>query len=447
MKRLFYFAIIFFSSFFFCLNLNAKSTAFSKAEMIKLLEQQGVNFTDNNELVFFNRGKAKFDDLFKAVSEAKSSIHMEYFNFRDDSIANALFSLLAQKVKEGVEVRLIYDAFGNASNNKPIKHKKLEQIRSTGIKIYEFDPIVFPWVNHITPRDHRKIVIIDGKTAYSGGMNVADYYIKGKSELGGWHDIHYRIEGDAVSAYQSIFLRMWKKVSGEDISGPKYYPGESFKCNALKGLKQDTTTTAGKKKIGIINREPRTTPKIIRQTFLYAIHSAQHLIQIINPYFTLNGSIRRALKSAVRRGVRVEIMVSEKSDIPITPRIVDYEVRQMMKAGAHVYFYQGGFHHSKIMMIDSDFCYVGSANLDSRSLRCDYECNALILDAASTHELQYIFNQDKTYKSVPLTDEYWKSRSHWKNFQSWLYHFIAPFVEIHPQAKKYAPIYEGSYLS
>jgi len=396
--------------------------------MIKLLEQQGVKFTNNNDLVFFNRGQDKFDDLFKAVSQAKSSIHMEYFNFRDDSIANALFSLLAKKVEEGVEVRLIYDAFGNASNNKPIKHKKLQQIRKTGIKIYEFDPIVFPWINHITPRDHRKIVIIDGKTAYSGGMNVADYYIKGKSELGSWHDIHYRIEGDAVAEYQSIFLRMWKKVSGEDISGIKYYPGESLQYNALKGLKPDTTVTRGKKMIGIINREPHTTPKIIRQTFLYAIHSAKHLIQIINPYFTLNGNIRRALKNAIKRGVQVEIMVSEKSDIPITPRIVDYEVRQMMKAGAEVYFYQGGFHHSKIMMIDSELCYVGSANLDSRSLRCDYECNALILDTAATHELEYIFNQDKTYKSVRLTNEYWKKRPNWENFQSWFYHFLAPVV-------------------
>ncbi|MFA6819069.1 MAG: cardiolipin synthase [Bacteroidaceae bacterium] len=432
MKHLFYFVFITFLSVPFSVKLCAKTEVFSKADMVKLLEKQGVKFTDNNDIVFFHTGQAKFNDLFKAVRQAKSSIHMEYFNFRDDSIANALFSLLAQKVKEGVEVRLIYDAFGNASNNKPIKHKKLQQIRDSGIKIYEFDPIVFPWVNHITPRDHRKIVIIDGKTAYSGGMNVADYYIKGKPDIGSWHDIHYRIEGDAVAEYQSIFLRMWKKVSGEDVSGTKYYPGESFKCNALKGLEEDTTATAGKKRIGIINREPHTSPKIIRRTFLYAIHSAQHLIQIINPYFTLNGSIRRALKNAIKRGVEVEIMVSEKSDIPITPRIVDYEVRQLMKAGAEVYFYQGGFHHSKIMMIDGELSYVGSANLDSRSLRCDYECNALILDAASTHELQNIFNHDKIFKSVRLTDEYWKKRPHWKNFQSWFYHFLAPVVYVQP---------------
>ena len=195
---------------------------------MRVLEEEGVTFTSNNRIVFFDNGQAKFDDLFKAVAQAKSSVHMEYFNFRDDSIANALFELLAKKVAEGVEVRLLYDAFGNASNNRPIKKKKLKAIRETGIKIYEFSPLTFPWLTRIIPRDHRKIVLIDGKSCYSGGMNVADYYIKGKPEIGGWHDIHYRIEGDAVGDYQKIFLKIWEQVTHEKVSGPQYYPGESF---------------------------------------------------------------------------------------------------------------------------------------------------------------------------------------------------------------------------
>ena len=392
------------------------------------LEQEGINFTHNNSITFFDNGKDKFNDLFKAVRQAKHSIHMEYFNFRDDSIANSLFSLLAEKVKEGVEVRLLYDDFGNASNNQPIRKQRLKEIRSTGIKIYPFDPIVFPWVNHIIPRDHRKRVIIDGKSAYSGGMNVADYYINGKKEFGGWHDVHYRIEGDAVAHYQGIFLRMWQKVTGENIHGPQYYPGESFPHNALKGLQTDTTTSARHKTIGIANREPKTSPKIIRHTFVSLINSARESIQLINPYFTLNRPIRKALKEAIKRGVKVEIMVSEKSDIPITPRIVDYQARKLMKAGANVYFYQGGFHHSKIMMIDNAYCFAGSANLDSRSLRCDYEINAVILDAQSTQELQHIFVRDRDHHCVPLTDEYWKKRPKSQKFQSWLYQLLAPFV-------------------
>ena len=379
-----------------------------------------------DRIVFFDNGKAKFDDLFKAIRQAKSSIHMEYFNFRDDSIANALYDVLAKKVKEGIEVRLLYDAFGNSSNNQPIKKNKLKQIRETGVQIYEFDPIRFPWVNHIIPRDHRKIVVIDGKTAYSGGMNVADYYIKGKPEIGGWHDVHYRIEGNAVGEYQKIFTRMWEKVTGEEITGTKYFPEEYN--NALTGLKEDTTKTKRQKTIGIVNREPHKTPKVIRQTFVDVINSAQNSLQLINPYFTLNGPVKRALKNAVKRGVKVEIMVSETSDIPITPRIVDYQAHQMMKAGAEVYYYIGGFHHSKIMMVDNSFCYAGSANLDSRSLRCDYEVNALILDSASTHELQHIFFRDKKSQCVKMTEEYWKSRSRSKRFQSWFYQILSPFV-------------------
>ena len=400
----------------------------SQRQLRQRLEADGIEFTENNRIAIFSNGHDKFKDLFRAVSQAHSSVHMEYFNFRDDSIANALFSLLARKVAEGVEVRLLYDAFGNASNNRPIRQRKLEEIRATGIRIYPFDPIRFPWVTHIIPRDHRKIVIIDGKSAYSGGMNVADYYINGKKEFGGWHDIHYRIEGDAVTAYQTIFLRIWKQVTGEDVQGTKYYPGESFPENALQGLRPDTADTAGRKAIGIVNREPHTSPKIVRRTFVNLIRAARHSIQIINPYFTLNRSISRALKQAVKRGVNVEIMVSEKSDIPITPRIVEYQARRMMKAGAKVYFYQGGFHHSKIMMVDNSCCYAGSANLDSRSLRCDYECNVVVLDAATTRELQHVFVRDRDSHCVLLTDEYWKQRSLFRNFQSWIYHFLAPFV-------------------
>ena len=390
--------------------------------------RDGAKFTCNNSIVFFDNGRDKFYDLFKAVGEARSTIHMEYFNFRDDSIANTMFDSLAVKVKQGVKVRLLYDAFGNSSNNQPIKKKRLKEIRATGIEIYEFDPIVFPWINHIMPRDHRKIVVIDGKCAYSGGMNVADYYIHGKEEFGSWHDVHYRIEGDAVAEYQAIFLRAWKATTGQEICGADLYPGMSFPENTIKNLKQDDTPTARNKKIAVINREPHTSPKIIRNTFINCINNSEKQIYIINPYFTLNYKIVKAIKKAVKRGVDVKIMVSEKSDIPITPRIVDYQAHRLMKAGAKVYYYQGGFHHSKIMMIDGCWSYVGSANLDNRSLRCDYEVNALINDTCSTQQLEKIFNRDLK-KTVEMTEDYWKSFSRSRRFQAHLYHLLlTPWV-------------------
>ena len=386
-------------------------------------ERDGAKFSFNNSIVFFDDGKSKFNDLFKAVREAKSTIHMEYFNFRDDSIANSLFDSLAVKAREGVKVRLLYDSFGNSSNDQPIKRKKLQEVRDCGIEIFEFDPIRFPWVNHIIPRDHRKIVIIDGKSAYSGGMNVADYYIDGKPEFGAWHDLHYRIEGDAVGEYQAVFLRAWEKTTGQKISGTELYPGESLPENAIPFLEKDTTATCGKKMIAVINREPSSSPKIIRRTFLNCINNAKEKIWLINPYFTLNHSIVRAIKNAVKRGVDVQIMVSEKSDIPITPRIVDYQARRLAKAGAKVYYYQGGFHHSKIMTVDGQWSYVGSANLDSRSLRCDYEINALINDSSATRQLEDLFLRERNrYKA--MDNEYWHSFSKSRKFQAWFFHLL-----------------------
>lgn len=400
----------------------------NESELLSETVKEGAVVTRNNSLVFFKSGKEKFRDLFAAINQAKQSVHMEYFNFRDDSIANALFDLLAVKAKQGVQVRLLFDGFGNDSNNKPLKRSKIKELRNKGIEIYEYDPIRFPWVNHAFHRDHRKIVVIDGKTAYSGGMNVADYYINGKPKLGDWHDIHYRVEGDAVAEFQKIFLRIWNRTTNQNVSGPEYYPGESYTKNALKGLKKDTSFSAGHKTIVIVNREPHVTPSVIRHTFINCINFARKQIQIINPYFTLCHSIRQALSKAIKRGVNVEIMVSEKCDIPITPLIVNYNVHKLMKQGAHVYYYQGGFHHSKIMMVDSAFCFVGSANLDFRSLYFDYECNSLVMDSAATQQLQTIFNNDKTKHSVPLTDKYWQKILKGKKISTWFYHFLEPFV-------------------
>ena len=149
----------------------------SDSLVLRFLEESGIPISDNNKVKLLKSGREKFIDLFEAIREAKHHIHLEYFNFRNDSIANALFDLLAQKVKEGVEVRAMFDAFGNWSNNKPLKKKHLKKIREQGIEIVKFDPFTFPYINHAAHRDHRKIAVIDGKIAYTGGMNIADYYI------------------------------------------------------------------------------------------------------------------------------------------------------------------------------------------------------------------------------------------------------------------------------
>ena len=391
-----------------------------------VLEKDGVVFTHNNSVTLLTSGQEKFDDMFEAIRQAKSSVHLEYFNFRNDSIASALFDLLRLKAKEGVEVRALFDGFGNDSNNRPLKRHHVEALRRDGIEIYEFDPVRFPWVNHVFTRDHRKIVVIDGNVAYTGGMNVADYYIKGTEQVGEWRDMHCRIEGGAVSQLQMIFLRIWNKVTEQNVWGSKYF--RAYEKVELKGLKPDTTASAHKQVVGIINREPHTSNRIIRDFYLNAINAAKDSIKLVNPYLTLSPKLKKALRKAAERGVKVEIMVSLRSDIPLTPDCVFYNVHKLMKHGCHIYLYRPGFHHTKVIMVDGKFCTVGSANLNARSLRFDYEENAVILDRHVTAELEQLFDNDKSDCDI-LTEDYWDQwRTPWQKFVGWFAHLLTPVL-------------------
>ena len=419
------------SLFTFHFSFITSSAQTSDTLIARQLRDYGIRLTDDNSVTLLMSGQQKFDDMFQAIRQARESVHLEYFNFRNDSIASLLFDILRQKRSEGVEVRALFDGFGNDSNNQPLKKYHVEALRSDSVEIYEFDPIRFPWVNHIWPRDHRKIVVIDGTIAYTGGMNVADYYIKGTEQVGAWRDMHCRIEGSAVDDLQRIFISAWQKVTGETLTDRKYFRAAHLTSHLAPDtslLKPDTTETAGRKAVGIINREPRTTNDIMRYFYVNAIDDARDSIRIINPYFTLTPCISKALKRALRRGVKVELMISAKSDIPLTPDCAFYQMHRMMKHGAHVWLYQPGFHHSKIMMVDGRFCTVGSTNLDSRSLRFDYEENAVIIDRNTTLELDRMFDADKQ-QSVYLTQESWREfRTCWQRFRGWAAHLLAPFL-------------------
>ncbi len=396
--------------------------------IVSQLREKGVRFTSDNKLVLLTSGQDKFDDMFTAIDQAQESIHMEYFNFRNDSIVSLLIQHLEERVKHGVEVRLIYDAFGNSSNNRPLKKEHIEKIRSKGISIYEFDPIKFPWINHVFSRDHRKIVVIDGKIAYTGGMNVADYYITGTKQVGEWHDMHCRIEGSCVNDLQEIFLETWYKVSGEILTDKKYFKGSTYDGNDFAGLSEDICPSAGNKMVGIINREPRRTSDIIRYFYKNAIDNAKDSIKIINPYFTLSKKLKKSLKKAAKRGVKVEIMLSVKNDIPLTPDCGFYNAHKLMKKGCDIWLYKPGFHHTKIIMVDGQFCTVGSANLNARSLRWDYEDNAVIIDPCTTQQLSDLFDSQKQ-DSMFLTPETWNEfRTPWQKFRGWFAHLLAPFL-------------------
>ena len=402
-------------------NITAKDSQAIKSQsdstIIAYLKNCGIEISSKNQVEILRSGHDKFIDLFDEIRKAKHHIHLEYFNFRNDSIASCLFEILKEKVKEGVEVRAMYDAFGNTSNNRPLKNRHIQTLRENGIEIVEFDPLTFPWINHVFHRDHRKIVIIDGKIGYTGGMNIADYYINGLPKIGDWRDIHIRINGEAVNFLQDIFLDMWNKTSGQNISGKEYYPNKD----------SITTSNDNACMIAIVDRYPKKAPEVMRNVYIKAIESANEKVQIINPYFTPVKSVKKAIKKALKNGVKVEIMIPGKSDIGFTPDAAMYIANKLRKKGADIYIFNGGFHHSKVMMVDSLYCTVGSTNLNSRSLKYDYEVNAFIFDTETTHELMELFKEDQQ-NSTLLTKEIYKKRTAWKKFLGWFAHLFTPFI-------------------
>ena len=392
---------------FLLISLYSKAQS-SDSLTISQMRELGVVFSKNNKVDLLMSGKEKFARLFEDIRQAKQSVHLEYFNFRNDSIASLLFDILREKRKEGVEVRAVFDGFGNDSNNQPLKKKHLEKLHADSIEIYEFDPIRFPWINHIWPRDHRKIVVIDGRIAYTGGMNVADYYVVGSEQVGEWRDMHCRIEGSAVNELQKIFVRFWKKLTKENLTDPKYFQG----------------TKAGNKMVGIVNREPHTSNEITRRFFVNVLDNAKDSVKIINPYFMPTNKVMKALKRCAERGVKMDILISAKYDEPLTPDIVMYNMKKLIKRGVNVWRYRPGFHHSKIMMVDGKFCTVGSTNLDARGLRYDYEVNALIMDEETTKKLDQKFIEDTGKSDYVSMEEWKKSRTTWQRFKGWFGHLL-----------------------
>lgn len=382
------------------------------------LHERGIPIYNNNEIELLPNGRIKFENLFEAIRNAKEHIHLEYFNFRSDSIAKEIFTLLAEKAQEGVKVRAMFDDFGNLSNNRPLRKEHLKMLNDRGIEIIRFDPMKFPYINHAFSRDHQKIVIIDGKKGFTGGMNIADYYINGLPGIGPWRDMHLCVEGPAVTGLQKAFLYVWNNETKQNIGGKEYFPyGEDCTYEPEQLGKQ----------VAIVQRVPHKSPDAIRRAYIEAMDAAEHHIRIVTPYFTPVKSLRKAIYRALKRGVRVEIMISEKCDISFSPDGGFYYANQFRKAGAHIYVYKGGFHHTKVMTVDDRFCTVGSANLNSRSMKYDYEINAFIFDLQTTWELDEIYKKDKT-DSERMTKEYYRKRGAWRNFVGWFAHLLTPVI-------------------
>ena len=343
------------------------------------LENCGAMLTDSNDVDILVDGNVKFDTLIEDLKRAESFIHIQYYIIKDDVLFNRIREVLEQKVKEGVEVRVLFDAMGCRSVN----HRYWKKLNERGILTAEFFPALFRRLHlRINYRNHRKIVVIDNKVAYVGGFNVGKEYIGLDDKFGYWRDTHLRIKGNAVLGLQLRFLLDWNYAARENLfSESKYFtgiePGTRDHCE-----------------IQIISSGPDNSLEQIRDNYMRLIHKAQKSIYIQTPYFIPDESVFDALLMAARSGIEVNIMIPCKPDHPFVYWATYSYIGDMVMAGAKCYTYDNGFLHSKGLVVDDKVLCYGTANMDIRSFALNFEVNAVVYDERKAREMVDIFQED-----------------------------------------------------
>lgn len=395
-------------------NLNELYRIESFSSWRKLFELLFTNsnslLTTKNSIKLFYCGKDKFDWLIADLRNAKKFIHMEYYIWRSDDLTEEIKNILIEKKKEGVEVRILYDVIGSLS----IKPKYIKELRKNGIEVYSYDnQHTFISMHSLNYRNHRKIAIIDGTIAYSGGMNMGQEYIDGGKQFSQWRDTHARIEGEAVAILQSIFTTSWHNTTKEELTEKKYFPENS---DSSMSMPMQITTSG-----------PDSEWSSIEQLYFNLITSAQECICIQTPYFVPSESIYKALLSAALGGIEVNIMVTGNADkrLPYWAAFSFFE--DLLKAGVNIYHFKKGFMHAKTIVVDHDISSVGTANMDIRSFQLNYEVNMLIYDRDTAHDLDEQFKKDLECCHRLTLEEYYKIGK-FKNFRNSIARLFAPLM-------------------
>ena len=373
-------------------HLQISERLYSKKRLMNLLlSNSNAILTSNNEVQVLRNGEETFPEIFRAIEQARHHVHLEYYIVEDDHIGNYLRELLIQKAHEGVEVRFIYDDVGSWE----LKRKWLRTMSDAGVRVDCFMRVRYPMLtSKVNYRNHRKILVIDGDTAFVGGLNFADRYQDGIRGIGPWRDTHLKITGGGATALQIIFMADWYFVSKEILKGDNYFrpfePGDG-------------------KLVQISSSGPDSDWESIGQAYFYAIASAIEYVYISSPYLMPPADIVTALKTSALGGVDVRIIVPGKSDA-ITPKWgTNSYIEELLEAGVKVYFYKAGFIHSKVIVVDGTFSSVGTANLDFRSLETNFEVNAMIYDEEIAGILAGQFLEDQEKSELVILGE-WQKR-------------------------------------
>ena len=366
--------------------------------------------TKGNQVTLLADGKATYAAMFKAIEKAKKHINLESYIIEDDVVGRKFADLLLQKRAEGVLVNLIYDSVGGI--NTPAAF--FQRLRDGGIKVVEFNPLNSLKTlgdGGFTHRDHRKILIVDGKIAIIGGVNISNVYSSGpfKSKQNKkmpihWRDTDVKIEGPAVAEFQKLFLATWLQQQGPILAAGNYFPALKEEGKALVRVVGSTT--------GQSNRIPFVV-------YVSAIAFAEHSIHITNSYFIPDKQIMKALTDAAKRGVDVKILLPGVTDFTLALYAQRSYYSELLQAGVKIYEHSSSLLHAKTAVIDNIWSTVGSTNMDYSSLLNNDEVNAIVLSHEFALEMEQMFNQDLE-GSKQITWEEWKHRPYLPRVSGWI---------------------------
>lgn len=375
-----------------------------------LLKDLRSPLTRRNKVKVLLNGENKFPEMLEAMRNAKQHIHIEYYIFEDDEIGQQVEEVLIQKAKEGVVVRLIYDDFGA----RPIRKKMVARLKAGGVEAHPFYKIRFILLaNRFNYRNHRKIVVIDGYTAFTGGINVSDKYINKPGKLF-WRDTHIRIDGPGVYYLQYLFLSDWNFCSGEQLQP------DDFLSIRRELHKED-------KLVQICASGPDSDHASILYSLLQAIYLAEKEILITTPYFIPGESMMDALCVAAMSGLSVKLLVPGISDIKVVNAAAKSYYEELMMAGVEIYLYQKGFVHAKTLVADGKLSILGTANMDYRSFELNFEVNAVIYDRPFAETMRNVFYEDLR-DAEKIDFEAWRKRAAWRLLGEKVARMLAPLM-------------------
>lgn len=367
-------------------------------ELATMLKNQLKSpLTRKNKLKLLINGENKFPEVLEALRNAKNHIHIEYYIYEMDEIGNQIQEILIQKAKEGIKIRFIYDDFGSPH----IKKRAMEKMKEAGVEIYPFQKVHFYLLaNRLNYRNHRKMIIIDGQTAFTGGINVCDKYINnGKNKLF-WRDTHIRIDGPGVFYLQYLFMSDWNFCSGQSITA------EDAQFSIIPDSKED-------KFMQVAASGPDSEQPSVLFSLLQAIYLAKKEILITTPYFIPGDSILEALRIAALSGLSVKLLVPGICDSNFVNAASKSYYKDLLCAGVEIYMYQKGFVHAKTLVSDGNLSIIGTANMDYRSFELNFEENVLVYDKEFGQQLREIFFNDIT-ESEKIDKERWCDRPMYK---------------------------------